>query len=157
MTDLNKRIIIETEDGGCKIMIPSPEFIGNGGKITDLVEAGIPHKIIDKSDIPTDRLFRKAWVYDSNSKKIREDIDRAKPVHLDKIREERSQEFINMGFPHVLNPALEGTIMTSDMDKLQALRDAPQNVDIELISTMEELKASWPEKILKKNPYKDKN
>jgi hypothetical protein len=55
---MNQRIIYPTDDG-VAIIIPA-ESIELAMK--DIPE-GKPYKIVDVSDIPTDRTFRDAWEY----------------------------------------------------------------------------------------------
>ena len=61
---MNKRIIYPNENGGVAILIPSPNW---GGSIEELaakdVPAGKPYKIVNVSEIPSDRTFRNAWEY----------------------------------------------------------------------------------------------
>jgi hypothetical protein len=61
---MNLRIIYPTNAGGVAIIIPAPEC---GLTIDEIaakdVPEGKPFKIVDVSDIPTDRLFRNAWEY----------------------------------------------------------------------------------------------
>ena len=61
---MDKRIIYPNDDGGVSILIPSPEYLAEH-TIEELaakdVPAGKPYKIVDVSDIPTDRTFRNAW------------------------------------------------------------------------------------------------
>ena len=52
-----KRIIYPTEDGGVAIIIPA---VSVEAAIKDVPE-GKPYKIVESSDIPTDRTFRNAW------------------------------------------------------------------------------------------------
>jgi hypothetical protein len=63
---MNQRIIYPTDDGGVAILIPAPEYLADH-TIEELaakdVPAGKPFKIVDVSDIPTDRTFRDAWEY----------------------------------------------------------------------------------------------
>ena len=63
---MNQRIIYPTDDGGVAILIPSPEYLAEH-TIEELaakdVPAGKPFKIVDVSDIPSDRTFRNAWEY----------------------------------------------------------------------------------------------
>ena len=63
-----KRIIYPTPDGGVAVLIPAPEWLAEeGNTIEKLAEkdvpAGVPYKIIDTADVPTDRTFRNAWEY----------------------------------------------------------------------------------------------
>ena len=61
---MNSRIIYPTDDGGIAIIVPAAEC---GLTIEQIaakdVPAGKQYKIVDVSDIPTDRTFRNAWEY----------------------------------------------------------------------------------------------
>ena len=60
-----QRIIYKTEDGGVAIVVPAPEYLETH-TIEDLlkdVPEGAEFKIVDVSDIPSDRTFRDAWEY----------------------------------------------------------------------------------------------
>jgi hypothetical protein len=60
------RIIYPNDDGGVSILIPAPEALATM-TIEEIaakdVPAGKPFKIVDVSDIPSDRTFRNAWEY----------------------------------------------------------------------------------------------
>jgi hypothetical protein len=62
---MNQRIIYPNDDGGVSIVIPAPEC---GLTIEEIaakdVPAGKPYKIIDVSEVPSDRTFRNAWEYE---------------------------------------------------------------------------------------------
>jgi hypothetical protein len=61
---MNQRIIYPTDDGGVAVIVPAAEC---GLSIQEIakkdVPAGKPYKIVNASDIPTDRTFRNAWEY----------------------------------------------------------------------------------------------
>jgi hypothetical protein len=61
---MNQRIIYPTDNGGVAIIIPAIEC---GLTIEEIatkdVPTGKPYKIVDVTDIPTDRTFRDAWEY----------------------------------------------------------------------------------------------
>ncbi len=63
---MNQRIIFPNDEGGVSILIPTPEYLTEH-TIEELaakdVPAGKPYKIVDVSDIPSDRTFRNAWEY----------------------------------------------------------------------------------------------
>jgi hypothetical protein len=63
---MNKRIIYKTTDGGVAIIVPTQEYLETH-TIEELalkdVPANTPYKIVDVSEIPTDRTFRNAWEY----------------------------------------------------------------------------------------------
>jgi hypothetical protein len=47
------------------MIIPSPENSMSLSQIANKdVPQGLPYKIINSSDIPTDRIFRNAWTFD---------------------------------------------------------------------------------------------
>ena len=60
---MNQRIIYPTDDG-VAIIVPAAEC---GLTIEEIatkdVPAGKPYKIVDESDIPSDRTFRDAWEF----------------------------------------------------------------------------------------------
>ena len=59
---MDKRIIYQTDDGGVAVIIPAPDC---GLTIEQVaakdVPTGKPYKIVDVSEIPTDRSRREAW------------------------------------------------------------------------------------------------
>ena len=61
---MNKRIIYLTDDSGVAIIIPAP---GCGLTVEEIaakdVPVGVQYKVVDVSEIPTDRTFRDAWEY----------------------------------------------------------------------------------------------
>lgn len=61
---INQRIIYPTDEGGVAIVIPAPECELTIEEIAAKdVPAGKPYKIVNVSDIPSDRTFRDAWEY----------------------------------------------------------------------------------------------
>jgi hypothetical protein len=61
-----KRIIYKNPDNTVSIIIPSPEAL-QSMTIEQIafkdVPANTPYKIVDVSEIPSDRTFRNAWEY----------------------------------------------------------------------------------------------
>jgi hypothetical protein len=61
-----KRIIYKNSDNSISIIVPSAEYLETH-TIEELalkdVPANTPYKIVDVSEIPTDRTFRNAWEY----------------------------------------------------------------------------------------------
>jgi hypothetical protein len=63
---MNKRIIYKNPDNSVSIIIPAPEalqFMTIEQIALKDVPANTPYKIVDVSEIPTDRTFRNAWEY----------------------------------------------------------------------------------------------
>ena len=63
---MNKRIIYKNPDNSVGIIVPSAEYLETH-TIEELalkdVPANTPYKIVDVSEIPSDRTFRNAWEY----------------------------------------------------------------------------------------------
>ena len=60
---MNQRIIYPTEDGGVAVIIPADCGLTIVQIAAKDVPQGKPYKIVDVTDIPTDRTFRNAWEY----------------------------------------------------------------------------------------------
>ena len=63
----DKRIIYKKADGGISIIIPTPDAL-QSMTIEQIakkdVPTGLKYKIVDVSEIPSDREFRNAWTID---------------------------------------------------------------------------------------------
>ena len=60
----NKRILYQTEEGGVAVIIPKDNCGLTVEEIaTKDVPSGRPYKIVDVSEVPSDRTFRNAWEY----------------------------------------------------------------------------------------------
>ena len=61
---MTKRVIYLTDEGGVAVIVPTPEC---GLTIEEIaskdVPVGKPYKIVDVSEISSDRTFRNAWEY----------------------------------------------------------------------------------------------
>jgi hypothetical protein len=61
------RIIYKTDEGGVAVLIPAPECL-QSHTIQEIAEKDVPagklYKIVDVSEIPSDRTFRNAWEVD---------------------------------------------------------------------------------------------
>ena len=100
--------------------------------------------------VPSDRHFRGAWSL--NGSVISEDMDAAKAIFRDKIREARTPLLAAKDVE--LMKALEtGADTTAIASAKNALRDAPAAAAIDSASTIAELKAAWNADLLGDSPY----
>lgn len=61
---MSKLIIYPTNDVEVAVIVPSPNWKGTIEELASKdVPVGKPFKIIDVSEIPSDRTFRNAWEY----------------------------------------------------------------------------------------------
>ena len=58
---MNKRIIYKTANNGVAVIIPSENVLSIEDVAAKDVPVGVQYKIVDVSEIPTDRTFRDAW------------------------------------------------------------------------------------------------
>ena len=64
------KIIYKNENGGVSVIAPSDEalsFMTIDEIAQKDVPTGLPYKIVEDSEVPTDRTFRDAWVVDETS------------------------------------------------------------------------------------------
>ena len=62
---MTKRIIYKNDNGGVSVIVPSPNATLTAGEIAAKdVPTGKPYKIVDVSEIPTDRTDRDLWDVD---------------------------------------------------------------------------------------------
>lgn len=65
---MNQRVIYPNDDGGVAIVVPAPEWLSQEGNTMEslaeqVVPKGRPFKIVNMSEIPSDRTFRGAWEF----------------------------------------------------------------------------------------------
>lgn len=58
---MNSRIIFPTDEGGVAVIIPADCGLTIEEIAAKDVPTGKPYKIVDVSEIPSERLFRNAW------------------------------------------------------------------------------------------------
>ena len=102
--------------------------------------------------VPSDRHFRGAWSL--NGTVISEDMDAAKVIFKDKIREVRGPllEAEDVVYMKALE-ADDADAKTASVAKKKALRDAPAAQAITDADTIAKLKAAWDTSVLGDSPY----
>jgi len=102
--------------------------------------------------VPSDRNFRGAWVL--NGSVISEDIDSAKEIFKDKVREVRKPllEAEDVVYMKALE-ADNASAKTASVATKNALRDATDDSAIADATTITELKAAWDTNVLGDSPY----
>ena len=104
------------------------------------------------ASVPSDRHFRNAWSL--SGKVISEDMDAAKAIFKDKIREARKPllEAEDVVYMKALE-ADDASAKTASVAKKKALRDAPAASAITSADTIAKLKAAWDTSVLGDSPY----
>ena len=99
------------------------------------VPAGVSFRIVDESEIPTDRTFRNAWKDEGG---IKVDMGKAKDITKDRLRNERKPllEAQDIAFQRALETGASTAAIVSEK---QRLRDITKQVDA--LASLDELKA----------------
>ena len=100
--------------------------------------------------VPANRDFRGAWSLSGSV--ISEDMDKAKEIFKDKIREVRAP-LLEAKDVELMKALEAGTSTTAIAAAKDALRDAPAASGISSASTIAELKAAWDTSVLGDSPY----
>lgn len=95
---MDKLIVFKNLDGSCGIIIPAIKAIQEDESYDDFIERvankdvpqGLEWRIIDADKIPADRTFRNAWTDDLNTETVDIDLEKAKDIWKDKLRQERA-------------------------------------------------------------------
>ena len=102
------------------------------------------------SSQPSNRHFRGAWVIEGSV--IQEDIEKARVIFKDKVREARSP-LLEAKDVELMKALETGADTTAIASAKNALRDAPAASAITSASTIAELKAAWDTSVLGDSPY----
>lgn len=138
-----KRVLQQDDDGNASEIFIERFITIDEVALRDVPE-GTPYHVIEDSELPDDYTFRDAWTHDGQILSV--DLERAKQIHLSRIRSARIAKFEELGFPLRLDADLEKSIIPQQTrDKLQTLRNIPQKLDLSAVSSPEELRAIWPE------------
>tara|TARA_A100000164_G_C21816951_1_gene728359 strand:+ start:321 stop:692 length:372 start_codon:yes stop_codon:yes gene_type:complete len=102
--------------------------------------------------VPSDRHFRGAWSLSGST--ITEDMDAAKVIFKDKIREVRAPllEAQDVAYMKALEDD-DASAQTAAKNAKKALRDAPAASAITNASNITALKAAWDTSVLGDSPY----
>jgi hypothetical protein len=100
--------------------------------------------------VPANRDFRGAWVL--NGAVISEDIESARSIFKDKVREAR-KPLLETKDVELMKALETGADTTAIAAAKNALRDAPANAAIANATTITELKAAWDTSVLGASPY----
>ena len=132
-----KRIVFKNLDGSCGVIIPAGNWQGTMAELAAKdVPNGLEWRIVDVTDLPSDRTFRAAWTDDNLTSTVDVDMDKARNIHMHNIRLARNAKLKDLDVEQ-----LKGIDVSSTK---QALRDLPQTFDLSGATTPDELQALWP-------------
>ncbi len=86
---MSKVIIYPNDEGGMCVVYPTGE-VPLADVVLNDIPKGVNHFVVEISELPTDRLFRNAWVL--NGRAVGVDLDKAKEVSHERRRIARDKE-----------------------------------------------------------------
>ena len=95
---MTQKIVYENSEGGVSIVHPTGE-VGISELLSKAVPSNTQYEIVDESVIPSDRIFRDAWVgtnigiASTTATAIVEDLEKSKLIAHDIRRSKRREEF----------------------------------------------------------------
>lgn len=98
---------------------------------------------ISDYDVPSERAFRDAWTVTEDSTAISIDMEKAKEIWRNKIRDARKQSLIDLDAEYLRALETGGNTETISAKK-QLLRDAPSDEGIDASTSPELLKFVQP-------------
>lgn len=137
-----KRLLLEAADGRIAIM---EVVAGEGNREKALASFSAskwtPVNIteVDLSEIPSDRSYRNAWVVKDG--KIDHDMDRAKELHKDKLRNDRAPLLakLDLEISKALSQGRNQDVVRYEAER-QRLRDVTAKPEIAAATSVEDLK-----------------
>lgn len=129
-------IVINNGDGTVKTVSDLQYPIDNIN-IQNVIQ-GADYRVSTLNKLP-DYYFREAWTDDNDTDTVDIDIERAKDIHMNKIKKVRDRLLKELDIE---------TLKGRDVqDEKQVLRDLPQTVDLSTVQTPEDLKAIIPAQV----------
>lgn len=150
--------------GSARVLIPNPRlqqpdesdaaFLARMAAHAEAVDPTLASGVdVDASTLPTDRDFRKAWTLSGSQCVV--DMPLARDVHRDKLRAARAPKLAELDALYLreLERGPQGKPQDIATQK-QALRDLPQNQQIDAATSPAALRALWPTSLLGATPYR---
>lgn len=144
------RIIYQRADGGCAVVIPSPEALRTR-TIEDIaretVPSGMPYAIVPVEAIPSERTYRQAWTLDVGTGTIRHNMPKAREIHKDLLRRRRAPLLAALDTAYLVADE-KGSAGNAEKARIagqkQVLRDMTADPAIEAAATIDALMQVWP-------------
>jgi hypothetical protein len=150
---MEKIVYTDPLSGNVVVVHPAPEWLSAEGNTVELcaqksVPEGVTWRIINENDIPQDRTFRNAWTDEFDTPTVDINLDKAKAIHLEKLRLERN-ELLSKEDKNYMISLERGLVEEAKeiAERKQQLRDMPVVAKEEMnnINSAEELKQYYPD------------
>lgn len=136
-------IICKKPDGGVYMLSPAPGVTLEYVLANDVPPGYTDARIVDESILPEDRQYRGAWK--DNGASVGIDLEKAKAVHKETLKREvlsKSKKLEEeIAVAEVFGTQQEVNALTAKKNKIK--NDA-KALNLNSITTIEDLKAAWP-------------
>ncbi len=143
------RLVFQGEDGVAKVVVPSPSFIKRNGTAAELEAKAVPDNCkescdkVEASTIPEDRTFRNAWKTKKGKSIDDVDINKARDIAKDKIRDVRNPKLADLDVESIRADEVGDTAKKADVvAKKKTARDATADSRLTAAKTEPKLKAA---------------
>ena len=139
--------IIKRKDGGISIgsMVEGTDLDAEIEKWNQSADSkSVYHQYEDRFPDDKDSYFHNAYDH-TPERGVFVDMDKAKKLHVDRLRNRRIEKFIELGFPTKLYSEVEAMLSKEIQDKLEELRDFPQNMNLSNVKDHNELRNIIPD------------
>ena len=143
-----EKIIFINQDGSVGVITPTTKALETLSlqqiAQKDVPSGAVSYRIVNASEIPSDRSYRGAWVCDQNHV-IGHDLVKAKELHKDKLRALRAPKLAKLDIEYQKADELSDSAKKQEVAaKKQALRDITTHESVLNASSIEELKLAVP-------------
>lgn len=140
---MTQYIIYEQPNGIVAIIVPVDPI---EDVVAKDVPQGVDYEIVDGAVIPTDRIFRNAWVKGKGAVDV--DMVKARDIHMERIRVARDRQLTKLDVDYArADERNDGPLKVQIAQQKQGLRDLPQTLDLSAATTPEQLVAIWPQEL----------
>lgn len=137
---------IKRPDGKVSILVIAEKSpLSEEEALAKAIPEGCPYRKIEPKDLPDSRVFRDAWTDDLDSDTVDVDEDKAKEIHMGRIRKMRDKKLAEEDLEMLKNMGDSAKLKEIEKKK-QKLRDIPATFDLSGLDVKDPAKL-WPEEL----------
>ena len=147
------RYVYLNDEGGVSVVVPAPGIVMD--HLLAVLPSDRPWSEVPVEQVPSDRTYRNAWVFDHDAKAFSHDMPKAREIHKGFMRAARAPllSALDVAYARADEKGQAGAADKAQIAaQKQALRDVTADAGIAAATTPDELKGVWPS-ILGPKPY----
>tara|TARA_R110002020_G_scaffold37893_1_gene114465 strand:+ start:1655 stop:2041 length:387 start_codon:yes stop_codon:yes gene_type:complete len=109
------------------------------------IPPGADVMVLEKEDLPANWDYFNAWTPNFSGKAVEVDMEKARAIHMDKIRHVRAGEFAKEDVRfQIASDAKDALTLDAVRQRRTFLRDLPETFSLDGYTTVSALAAAWP-------------